>query len=97
MPGDRGIQQLGDGALVHVGVLPHVEPGEMEAEAVDGAAQQPQPAAGDDAGTVGDQRAVEHVEIGPELGDAGIGRRLADGLARDLDLQHFGAVAASRA
>ena len=34
-----------DGALVHVGILPHVEPGEVEAEHVDGAPQLAQAAA----------------------------------------------------
>lgn len=62
----------------------------MEAEAVHRAAQQPQPAAGDDAGVVGDQRAVQHVEIGLQLLDAGVRRRFADRPACDLDLQHFG-------
>ena len=47
--GHRRVEQFGDGALVHGGVLPHVEAGEMEAETIRRAAQQPQPAARDHA------------------------------------------------
>ena len=80
----RRIQQLGNGALVHRGVLPHVEAGEMEAEAIHGAAQQPQPSARDHARLVRDQRAVEDIEIGLEFLRAGIGRRFADRLPQGL-------------
>ena len=38
-----------DGALVHGGVLPHVQSGEMKAETIHRPPQQPQPAARDDA------------------------------------------------
>ena len=76
--GRRGIQQLGNGAFVHGGILPHVETGEMKAETIHRPAQQPQPAARDHAGIIRDQRAVEHVEIGLELLHAGIGRGFAD-------------------
>ena len=51
--GIGGGEQFGDGALVHVGVLPEVERREVEAEHVDGAAQRPQPAAGEDRAAVG--------------------------------------------
>ena len=44
-----GGEQFGDGALVHVGVLPQVERREMEAEHVDRAAQRPQAAARENA------------------------------------------------
>ena len=68
--GHRGIDQFGDGALMHGGILPHVEPGQMEAEAVHRATQQPQPPARDHPRIVGDQRTVEHVEIGLQFPDA---------------------------
>ena len=38
---DRRVEQFRDRALMHGGILPDVEPGEMEAEAFHGAAQQP--------------------------------------------------------
>ncbi len=47
----RRLEQLGDGSLVHGGVLPQVEAGEMKAEAVGRAAQRAQAAARDDART----------------------------------------------
>ena len=65
--GHRRVDQFGDGALVHGGILPDVEAGEVEAEAIHRAAQQPQPPARDHAGIVRDQRAVENIEIGLEL------------------------------
>ena len=76
--GHRRVEQFGHRALMHGGILPHVEAGEMEAETIHGAAQQPQPAARDHAGIVRDQRAVENVEIGLELLRRCIGRGLAD-------------------
>ena len=97
MPGIGGIDQLGDGALVHGGVLPDVEAGEMEAEAIHRAAQQPQPAARDDAGIVGDQRAVEHVEIGLELRRRSHKARPRRPAARVVSTSSFAAVAVSRA
>ena len=85
--GDRRVEQFRDRALMHGGILPDVEPGEMEAEAIHGAAQQPQPPARDHAGIVRDQRAVEHVEIGLELLHAGVRSGLADRPAGGFDLQ----------
>ena len=70
---------------------------EMEAEHVDGAAQAPQPPARQSRRAVGDERFVEHGEIGQELGGVGIGRRLADRVARHLSLAERPAVAARRA
>src|SRR3546814_2196504 len=43
-----GGQQGGDGPLVHVGILPEVERGEMKAEGLDRADQPPQRASGRD-------------------------------------------------
>ena len=94
--GLRGIEQFGHGSLVHGRVLADVEAGEMEAEAIDRAPQQSQPAACDHARIVRDQRAVEHVEIGLQFRNAAIGRALADRPSRDLDIELF-AVADSRA
>ena len=65
--GHRRIDQFGDRALVHGGILPDIEAGEMEAETIHGAAQQPQPPARDHARIVRDQRAIENIEIGLEL------------------------------
>ena len=59
----------------------------MEAEAIHGPAQRPQPAARDHAGIVRNQRTIEHVEIGLEFLHARIGRGLADRPAGGLDLQ----------
>ena len=76
--GRRGVDQLGDRALVHRGVLPDIEACEVKAEAIHRPAQQPQPAARDHAGIVRDQRTIENIEIGLEFLDAVIGRRGAD-------------------
>ena len=47
--GHGRVDQFGDGALVHGGILPDVEAGEMKAEAIHRPAQQPQPPARDHA------------------------------------------------
>ena len=60
------LQQLGDDALMHVRILPHVEPGEMEAEHIDRAPQLPQPAARQHRRAVGFQRALQQRQIGEE-------------------------------
>ena len=86
-PGYRRVEQFRHRALMHGGILPDIEPGEMEAETVDGPAQRPQPAARDHAGIVRDQRTIEHVEIGLEFLHARIGRGLADRPAVGFDLQ----------
>ena len=59
----------------------------MKAETIDGAAQQPQPAARDHAGIVRDQRAVENIEIGLEFPDIGIGRGFADRPPGGFDIE----------
>ena len=59
--GAGGLQQFADHALVHVRVLPHVEGGEVEAEAVDGADQVRQAAVAEDLAVVGDQRILDHL------------------------------------
>src|SRR4051812_13448665 len=75
---------------MHRRILSDVEPGEMEAETVDGPAQRPQPAARDHAGIICDQRAVEHVQIGLELLYAFVGRPRADRTPCRLDLELCG-------
>ncbi len=85
--GDRRIEQFRHGAFMHRRILPDIEPGEMEAEAVDGPPQRPQAAARDHAGIVRDQRTVEHVEIGLEFVHGRVGRGLADRPAGGLDLE----------
>ena len=88
--GDRGIEQFRDRALMHRRILPDVEPGEMEAEAIHGAAQLPQTPPRDHAGIIRNQRTVEHVEIGLEFLYAFIRRCLADRTPCRLDLQLCG-------
>ena len=83
-------QQFGNRALVNSGVLPHVEACQMEAETIDRAAQQPQTPAGDHAGPVGNERAIDDIEIGLEFGHAGIGRGLADRRPARLHAQQMG-------
>jgi hypothetical protein len=53
---------------MHVRVLPQVERRQVEAENGDGMAQAAQAAAPEQAAFVADQRAVQHVEVGGELG-----------------------------
>ena len=64
-------QQLADDLLVDGGVLPHVEPAQVEAEHLDGLAQPQQPVVGQRAGAVAAQRRVDDVEVGAQL----VGRR----------------------
>ena len=79
--GIGGGEKLGDGALVDIGILPHVERREVEAEDVDRAAQRPQPAAREDRAAVGFQRVGDDREVGGEFGGLGVrlgvGQRLA--------------------
>ena len=88
--GDSGIEQFGDRALMHGRILPDVEPGEMEAEAIHGAAQLPQTPPRDHTGIIRNQRTVEHVEIGLEFLYAFIRRSRADRTPCRLDLQLCG-------
>jgi len=66
--GARRLQQLGDGALVNVGILAQIEAGEMEAEPVDRAAQSAQPPVRQRGRAVVGQRAMQDVEVGDQLG-----------------------------
>ena len=84
---DRGVDQLGDGALMNGGVLPDVERGEMEAKAIDRAPQPPQPAARDHRAAIGDERMMHHVEVGFELGGVGIRLRLCHRRADVIDAE----------
>jgi hypothetical protein len=74
---------------VHVRVLPQVHGREVEAEHLHGAPQVAQPATGEQRGIVGGERAVDHVEVGRELGDARIGGRLADRVAHRFEVIEF--------
>ena len=67
---------------MHVGVLAEIDAGEMEAENFDRAPQHAQPSARNHRRAVGNQRAIEDVEIVAQLGGAGIGRGLGDIVAR---------------
>ena len=87
--GIGGIHQLGDGAFMHGRVLADVEPRQVEAEAIHRTTHHPQPAARNDAGIVGDQRAMQHVEIGLKFPDAAVRSALADRRSGDLDLELF--------
>ena len=60
-------QQLGDDLLVHVGVLPHVQTGQVKTEDVHGFPQPGQPVVGQYRAAVGAQRRVDDVEVGQQL------------------------------
>ena len=64
-PGPR--QQLGDDLLVHIGVLPHVQAGQMKTEDAHGFPQPRQPVVGQHRAAVGAQRRVDDVEVGQQL------------------------------
>ena len=66
-PRHSRVDQFRDRALVHVGILPHVEACQVKAETIHGPTQVPQPSARDHARVVRYQRAVEDIEIGLEL------------------------------
>ena len=85
--GHRRVDQFGDRALVHGGILPDIEAGEVEAETIHRAAQQPQPPARDHARIVRDQRAIENIEIGLELPDIGVRSGFADRPPGNADIQ----------
>ena len=96
--GAGGLQQLGDHPLVHVGVLPHVERGQVEAEAVDRADQVRQPALAEGLAVMGDQRVLDDLQVGLQLVGRGVGRRrrCGDGRTGGAPVS-AGAAAASRA
>ena len=70
------LQEFGHRALMHVGILPQVEAGQVEAETVRSAAQVAQAATGQNARAVLDQRVVDKVQVGLEGRRRGIGRDL---------------------
>ena len=85
--GHRGVKQFRNGTLVHGGVLPHVEAGQMKAETIRRPTQQPQPAACNHARIIRDQRAVENIEVGLELPGVGVRSGLADRLPHGFDVE----------
>ena len=64
----RPRQQLGDHLLVHVGVLPHVEAGQVKPEDAHRFPQPGQPIVGQHRAAVGAQRRVDDIEVGQQLG-----------------------------
>ncbi len=58
----------------------------MEAEHIHGATERPQAPSGDDRPAVRPERRVDHVEIGGELPDRRIGRRIDDRMAQRHDV-----------
>ncbi len=77
-------QDLGDGTLVHLGILAQVQVGQMEAKKRQGAAQAAQATAREEQRTVFGERPVDHFEVGGELRGRSVRRRVADGLARSF-------------
>ena len=60
-------QQLRDDLLVHIGVLPHVQTGQVKTEGAHGFPQPGQPVVGEHRAAVGPQRPVDDVEVGQQL------------------------------
>ena len=83
---DRGGEELGDGALVYVGVLPEIDRRQAEAEHVDRPLQRPQATPRQDRAAVGLERLGDGVEIGGELFDARVGRRVGQRMAERHDM-----------
>ena len=81
-----GAEQLGQGALVHLRILPQVDAREVEAEHFHRAPQGAQSPARDQRRAVGEQGTIEHVEIGAQLGGLRVGLRLRHRVARQHDL-----------
>ena len=80
-------QQLGDDLFVHVGVLPHVETGQIESERPDALTQAQETVVGDGVVVVLAERFVDDVELGEKFGGVGIGRLAVDEV-EILLLQH---------
>ena len=68
----RPREQLGDDLLVHVGVLPHVQAGQVKPEDVHGFPQPGQPVVGEHRAAVRAQRRVDDVEVREQLGRRGV-------------------------
>ena len=69
-------QQLPHHLLVDGGVLPHVQPAQVEAEHLHRLAQPEQPVVGQRPGAVAAQRGVDDVEVGAQLVGRVVGRQL---------------------
>ena len=80
------LEQLGQACARALGILPQVDAREVEAEHFDRAPQGAQPPARDQRRAVGEQRTIEHVEIGAQLGGLRVGLRLRHRVARQHDL-----------
>ena len=61
-------QQLGDDLLVHIGVLPQIETGQMKPKDVHGFPQPGQPVVSEHPAAVGAQRPIDDIEVGEQLG-----------------------------
>jgi hypothetical protein len=80
----RRAEEFSDHPLMHVRVLAQINGREVEAEHVDGAANLPQAATGEQGGRVRFERTVDHVEVAREFGGVCICRRCADRMAQGL-------------
>ena len=65
-------EQFAHDALMHVGILAQVERRQRKAEHLDGAAQLAQPATGQRAQAIADERMLDHVQVGQQLSCRGI-------------------------
>ena len=91
-------EQLGDDFLVDVGVLPHVQTGQVKTEDVHGFSQPGQPVVGQQGAAVGAQRGVDDVEVGQQLLRRRVGRQAeVEQVGRLLGPGSASAVAVSRA
>ena len=63
----RPRQQLRDDLLVHIGVLPHVQAGQVKTEGAHRFPQPGQPVVGQHRAAVGAQRPVDDVEVGQQF------------------------------
>ncbi len=76
------LKQLGKHSVVHVGVLPQVDAGQMKSEDLHRPPQRSQSSARNHGRAVGEERSIENVEIAAQLGGAGIGLGVRDLVAR---------------
>ncbi len=83
--GHRRFEQLADDALVYLRVLAQIERRQVEAENPSRAPQLSQAAARQQRRTIGDQRAVQDVELAGVFTGVGVGRRFAHGMPLRFD------------
>ncbi|OGI64871.1 MAG: hypothetical protein A2W18_13555 [Candidatus Muproteobacteria bacterium RBG_16_60_9] len=78
------LEQFANNLCVHAGVLAHIERTKVKSEHLGGTTQIAQPPVRDARGAMRFERLGDHIQIANEVCTSGVGRRVAECLARSM-------------